>query len=94
MTLGAPLAAFAGCYAEAEAKLGADAEVMALATADARARPSVRMVLYRGLSGGGASCPGLRTSLPPPGERVNHRRARAITGVLEAHGPAGRSECA
>ena len=48
-----PLAEFRRWYAEAAAVPGYDADPVALATATLDGRPSVRMVLYRGLSGGG-----------------------------------------
>jgi pyridoxamine 5'-phosphate oxidase len=48
-----PIDLFLAWYQEAELALGLDAEVMALATATRDGRPSVRMVLYRGLSAAG-----------------------------------------
>ena len=43
-----PFALFAGWFAEAEASEPNDANAMALATADAQGRPSLRMVLLKG----------------------------------------------
>jgi pyridoxamine 5'-phosphate oxidase len=48
-----PLEHFAHWYDEAQRAIGEAADVVALATADRAGRPSVRMVLYRGLSGAG-----------------------------------------
>lgn len=48
-----PIAEFRRWYAEAAAVPGYDADAVALATCTLDARPSVRIVLYRGLSGGG-----------------------------------------
>jgi len=48
-----PIAEFRRWYAEAAAVPGYDADAVALATATLDGRPAVRMVLYRGLSGGG-----------------------------------------
>jgi pyridoxamine 5'-phosphate oxidase len=48
-----PIAEFRRWYAEAAAVPGYEADPVALATATRDGRPSVRIVLYRGLSGGG-----------------------------------------
>lgn len=48
-----PLTHFSSWFAEAVAAGVAQPEAMALATATSDGRPSVRFVLYRGLSGGG-----------------------------------------
>lgn len=45
-----PFKHFNDWYCEAKADQSLDAEAMALATADAQARPAVRMVYFRGLS--------------------------------------------
>jgi pyridoxamine 5'-phosphate oxidase len=49
-----PIDQFVAWYEEARGAPGLDADVVALATASADARPSVRMVLYRGLDRGAA----------------------------------------
>jgi len=46
-----PLVLFERWYAEAQAAEKAPADAFALATADGRGRPSVRVVLYKGLAG-------------------------------------------
>jgi pyridoxamine 5'-phosphate oxidase len=48
-----PIEHFLTWYAEAIATETADVNAMALATATSDGRPSVRMVLYRGMTGGG-----------------------------------------
>jgi pyridoxamine 5'-phosphate oxidase len=48
-----PFARFAAWFEEAKAKEPNDANAMALATADAQGRPSVRMVLLKGVDHGG-----------------------------------------
>jgi len=48
-----PFARFEAWFAEAKAKEPNDANAMALATADAQGRPSVRMVLLKGVDHGG-----------------------------------------
>ena len=47
-----PLVLFQRWYREAENKGALQPDAIALATADARGRPSVRMVLFKGLEGG------------------------------------------
>ncbi len=49
---GDPLVLFRRWYREAERKGALQPEAIALATADARGAPSVRMVLFKGLEGG------------------------------------------
>jgi len=46
-----PLLVFEGWYAEAQAVETGPADAFALATADGRGRPAVRVVLYKGLQG-------------------------------------------
>ena len=45
-----PFAHFADWYTEAEQTVGLDVEAMALATADKKGKPAVRMVYFRGMS--------------------------------------------